>query len=31
MRLTFEGTVVVPVADPDDGRRTAAALAPHLG
>lgn len=31
MTLTFEGTVVVPAADPDDGRRTAAALSPHLG
>ena len=28
--LTFDGTVLVPVADPDDGERTAAALAPHL-
>lgn len=31
MTLTFEGTVVVPAADPDDGRRTAAALSPYLG
>lgn len=29
MTLTFDGTVVVPVADPDDGRRTARALAPR--
>lgn len=30
MTLTFDGTVIVPVADPDDGERTAAALEPHL-
>lgn len=30
MPLTFDGTVLVPVADPDDGERTAAALAPYL-
>ncbi|QSW98894.1 universal stress protein [Haloterrigena alkaliphila] len=30
MTLTFDGTVLVPVADPDDGERTAAALAPLL-
>ena len=30
MTLAFDGTVVVPAADPDDGERTAAALAPHL-
>ncbi|SEQ06463.1 universal stress protein [Natrinema salaciae] len=30
MSLTFDGTVLVPVADPDDGERTAAALAPYL-
>ncbi|AGB32069.1 universal stress protein UspA-like protein [Natrinema pellirubrum DSM 15624] len=31
MVLTFDGRVLVPVADPDDGERTAAALAPYLG
>ncbi|ARS91609.1 universal stress protein [Natrarchaeobaculum aegyptiacum] len=31
MTLTFDGTVVVPAADPDDGERTATALAAHLG
>lgn len=30
MTLTFDGTVIVPVADPDDGERTAASLALHL-
>ncbi|MFP8953539.1 universal stress protein [Natrialbaceae archaeon A-arb3/5] len=30
MTLTFDGTVLVPVADPDDGERTTAALVPHL-
>ena len=30
MTLTFDGTILVPVADPNDGERTAAALAPHL-
>ncbi|RQH00702.1 universal stress protein [Natrarchaeobius oligotrophus] len=30
MTLTFDGTVVVPVADPDDGERTTASLAPYL-
>ncbi|WP_254530378.1 universal stress protein [Natrinema gelatinilyticum] len=30
MTLTFDGTIVVPVADPDDGEQTATALAPHL-
>ncbi|RZH69375.1 universal stress protein [Natrinema altunense] len=30
MSLTFDGTVLVPAADPEDGERTAAALAPHL-
>ncbi|WP_049924767.1 universal stress protein [Halopiger djelfimassiliensis] len=30
MTLAFDGTVLVPVADPDDGARTAAALAPLL-
>ncbi|PGF17957.1 universal stress protein UspA [Natrinema sp. CBA1119] len=30
MTLTVDGTVLVPVADPDDGERTAVALAPHL-
>ncbi|RQG86144.1 universal stress protein [Natrarchaeobius halalkaliphilus] len=30
MTLTFDGTVVVPVADPDDGERTTAALEPYL-
>lgn len=30
MTLAFDGTVVVPVADPDDGEPTAAALAPYL-
>ncbi|ELY42624.1 universal stress protein [Natronorubrum sulfidifaciens] len=31
MTLSFDGTVIVPAADPDDGERTAAALKPHLG
>ncbi|MBZ6493910.1 universal stress protein [Natrinema longum] len=30
MSLTFDGTILVPAADPDDGERTAAALAPYL-
>ncbi|WP_408958618.1 universal stress protein [Natrinema sp. 74] len=30
MTLSFGGTILVPVADPDDGERTAVALAPHL-
>ncbi|GAB3669671.1 universal stress protein [Halopiger thermotolerans] len=30
MTLSFDGTVIVPVGDPDDGERTAAALVPHL-
>lgn len=30
MTLAFDGTIVVPAADPDDGERTATALAPHL-
>ncbi|WP_121744750.1 universal stress protein [Natronorubrum halophilum] len=30
MTLTFEGTILVPAADPDDGERTAEALAPYL-
>lgn len=30
MALTFDGTILVPAADPDDGERTAAALAPYL-
>ncbi|WP_440764990.1 universal stress protein [Natronorubrum sp. DTA7] len=30
MTLAFDGTVVVPAADPDDGERTATALAPYL-
>ncbi|SEV89176.1 universal stress protein [Natrinema salifodinae] len=30
MTLSFDGTILVPVADPDDGERTAAALAPYL-
>lgn len=30
MTLTFDGTIVVPVADPDDGERTARALTAHL-
>ncbi|WP_049909979.1 universal stress protein [Natrinema gari] len=30
MSLTFDGAVLVPVADPEDGERTAAALAPYL-
>ncbi len=30
MSLAFDGTVIVPAADPDDGERTAAALASHL-
>ena len=31
MTLTFDGRVVIPVADPDDAERTTAALAPRLG
>ncbi|THE65640.1 universal stress protein [Salinadaptatus halalkaliphilus] len=30
MTLTLEGTVLVPVADPDDSERTAGALEPYL-
>ncbi|WP_049896742.1 universal stress protein [Natrialba chahannaoensis] len=30
MTLTFDGTVIVPAADPKDGKRTAEALTPHL-
>lgn len=30
MTLTFDGTVIVPVADPDDGKQTTTALVPHL-
>ncbi|WP_207588935.1 universal stress protein [Halomontanus rarus] len=30
MTLTFDGTIVVPVGDPDDGEKTAAALAPRM-
>ncbi len=30
MTLTFEGTIVVPLADPEDAERTASALAPRL-
>lgn len=30
MTLTFDGTVIVPVADPDDGERTATAIRPYL-
>ena len=30
MTLTFDGTVIVPAADPDDGERTAEAVASHL-
>ncbi|MXV63124.1 universal stress protein [Natronorubrum sp. JWXQ-INN-674] len=30
MTLSFDGTVIVPAADPDDGERTAEALVPHL-
>jgi nucleotide-binding universal stress UspA family protein len=30
MTLTFDGRVIVPAADPEDGERTARALAPHL-
>ncbi|MFA9427014.1 universal stress protein [Natronorubrum sp. A-ect3] len=30
MSLAFDGTVIVPAADPDDGERTAAALTSHL-
>lgn len=30
MALTFAGAIVVPVADPDDGERTAAAIAPRF-
>ncbi|ADD03629.1 UspA domain protein [Natrialba magadii ATCC 43099] len=30
MTLTFDGTVLVPAADPKDGKRTAEALTPHL-
>lgn len=28
--LSFDGTVVIPAADPDDGEQTARALAPRL-
>ena len=31
MTLTFDGRVVVPVADPDDAERTAASVVPRLG
>ncbi|MWV39594.1 universal stress protein [Natrialba sp. INN-245] len=31
MTLTFDGTVIVPVADPDDGERTTRGLEQHLG
>jgi len=30
MTLSFDGTILVPVADPVDGEETAAALAPYL-
>lgn len=30
MTLSFDGTMVVPAADPDDGERTARALAPRM-
>ncbi len=30
MTLSFDGTILVPVADPEDGEETAAALAPYL-
>ncbi|SIR89698.1 universal stress protein [Natronorubrum thiooxidans] len=30
MTLSFDGTVIVPVASPDDGERTATALAEYL-
>ncbi|MDQ2051955.1 universal stress protein [Natronolimnohabitans sp. A-GB9] len=30
MTLAFEGTVLVPAADPDDGERTARSLMPYL-
>ena len=30
MTLSFDGPVLVPVANPEDGERTATALAPHL-
>ncbi len=30
MTLTFDDTVIVPLADPDDGERTGRALAPYL-
>ena len=30
MTLTFDDTVIVPLADPDDGERTATALGPYL-
>ncbi len=30
MTLSLAGTVIVPVADPDDGERTARALGPYL-
>ena len=30
MTLSLEGTVIVPVADPEDGERTASSLAPYL-
>ena len=31
MTMHFDGPVIVPAADPDDGERTARALAPRLG
>lgn len=30
MTLAFDGTIIVPVADPDDGERTGRALVPYL-
>ncbi|MFD1562486.1 universal stress protein [Haloarchaeobius amylolyticus] len=30
MTLSLDGTILVPVADPDDGEETATALAPYL-
>ena len=30
MTLSFDGPILVPVADPEDGARTAAALVPYL-
>ncbi|RQG90464.1 universal stress protein [Natrarchaeobius chitinivorans] len=30
MTLKFDGTVIVPVADPDDGARTTGSLVPYL-